>query len=650
MRVRHLLNSFSLSLFIGALALSGPARTDILDIAIEVVKPELAPAKPLLKCMIGGTAAATCIKQAAVQQGKEQIDQTKQDIQNDPDFKEVIEVYQYASSQQWAKLVAKVGVTAACAAFAIPGSNILCDEFSGELVNATAFVADQGATVVNDVGKTVGKLIESGVATFSCALGFDCPQEQDPTTYLVVLDQGGGQYSIKKWDLAEVWKIDYVARIGEGIKARISDHRHLERMIASDPPTRYANVVYSYDDDALGSHSVHEREHQMFLEGAGDVNQTGLFPRAFMPYGKEMNAQWIVLVNKATAESLADTANTFTQSSDNYMNTVRPEFAAMYFDAAFTKMKGWGRNIVNKCRLEVENPARALPMWAAGAKQAHDDGSYGPATLIANEGAAKWLKVTDWCKTIFLPALTKDVGKRKEFYSNALKMGCEYKENHERGLNCAAEVSSGKFSLISGGLKQCYNAYSPLGKKYCKAIVPREMAPAEPDSEPAMIEAKPNLSEQADQPETQILAPIKPIHKRPALIKRTAPRALEPTEPDPEILEAQPDQPDTQILAPMEPIQKRPALIKRIAPRALEPIEPDPAILEAQPDQSETQILVPMEPVEERPAPAIAKSTLCRFTSGPRADETQDYAPMAPIPVGSNCQDARGSFGIVVAE
>jgi hypothetical protein len=49
-----------------------------------------------------------------------------------------------------------------------------------------------------------------------------------------------------------------------------------------------------------------------------------------------------------------------------------------------------------------------------------------------------------------------------------------------------------------------------------------------------------------------------------------------------------------------------------------------------------------------RPAPAVQKSTICRFTSGPRAGQDQDYAPMAPIPVGSNCQDGRGSVGSVV--
>jgi hypothetical protein len=42
-------------------------------------------------------------------------------------------------------------------------------------------------------------------------------------------------------------------------------------------------------------------------------------------------------------------------------------------------------------------------------------------------------------------------------------------------------------------------------------------------------------------------------------------------------------------------------------------------------------------------------STLCRFDRGPRAGQIQDYAPMAPLPIGSGCQDGAGSTGWVVA-
>ena len=43
------------------------------------------------------------------------------------------------------------------------------------------------------------------------------------------------------------------------------------------------------------------------------------------------------------------------------------------------------------------------------------------------------------------------------------------------------------------------------------------------------------------------------------------------------------------------------------------------------------------------------KSTLCRFTSGPRRGETQDFAPREPLPVGSTCNDGQGSVGRIVA-
>jgi hypothetical protein len=42
-------------------------------------------------------------------------------------------------------------------------------------------------------------------------------------------------------------------------------------------------------------------------------------------------------------------------------------------------------------------------------------------------------------------------------------------------------------------------------------------------------------------------------------------------------------------------------------------------------------------------------TTLCRFTVGPRLSQIQDYAPMQGIPVGSPCQDGMGSYGMAAA-
>jgi hypothetical protein len=53
--------------------------------------------------------------------------------------------------------------------------------------------------------------------------------------------------------------------------------------------------------------------------------------------------------------------------------------------------------------------------------------------------------------------------------------------------------------------------------------------------------------------------------------------------------------------------------------------------------------------VDRAEAQPTQTSTLCKFTSGPRTGQTQDYAPQAPLPVGTPCQDGAGSFGTVVA-
>jgi hypothetical protein len=88
-------------------------------------------------------------------------------------------------------------------------------------------------------------------------------------------------------------------------------------------------------------------------------------------------------------------------------------------------------------------------------------------------------------------------------------------------------------------------------------------------------------------------------------------------------------------------------------PRPMEPAAPPaPQVTPMRPLQP-MQPIRPMQPrpapIAPTPAPVAETSTLCRFTAGRRAGETQDYAPMAPIPVGSFCQDGQGSTGVVVA-
>src|SRR5260221_9440976 len=51
----------------------------------------------------------------------------------------------------------------------------------------------------------------------------------------------------------------------------------------------------------------------------------------------------------------------------------------------------------------------------------------------------------------------------------------------------------------------------------------------------------------------------------------------------------------------------------------------------------------------ERPPVNNELSTICKFETGPRAGQTQDYAPQPAIAVGRRCEDGQGSFGNVVS-
>jgi|SRR3954468_3577792 hypothetical protein len=45
------------------------------------------------------------------------------------------------------------------------------------------------------------------------------------------------------------------------------------------------------------------------------------------------------------------------------------------------------------------------------------------------------------------------------------------------------------------------------------------------------------------------------------------------------------------------------------------------------------------------------RSFLCKFTSGPRAGQVQDYTgnPQGPLPVGTPCQDGISSWGVIIS-
>jgi hypothetical protein len=79
------------------------------------------------------------------------------------------------------------------------------------------------------------------------------------------------------------------------------------------------------------------------------------------------------------------------------------------------------------------------------------------------------------------------------------------------------------------------------------------------------------------------------------------------------------------------------------------PMAPIPVGSPCTDGQNSTGVVIPMTGAGPSPGPGNSgMSTICQFNSGPRTGQKQNYAPMAPIPVGSSCTDGQGSNGVVV--
>lgn len=141
----------------------------------------------------------------------------------------------------------------------------------------------------------------------------------------------------------------------------------------------------------------------------------------------------------------------------------------------------------------------------------------------------------------------------------------------------------------------------------------------------------------AEQVELAKIRMAKQGHSTPVVIFTAMPKFPAPTAPPP-LMQGRTGLPTSAFPPPAAPTRSAPAPA------------PDPAPPPVTQGRTRIPNLVFPPAVTPRGAPAVMKSTLCSFNSGPRAGQVQDYAPMAPIPVGSNCQDARGSFGTVVAQ
>lgn len=421
---------------VAAALLAAPTATaDVLDIAIAIIKPELKPAKPVLLCAIAGKPVLDCAKA-----------QGMAELVNEPRVQDVLEAYGYANNKQWAKLISKVGVTAACTAFDIPAKDIFCDEYSKYVVQYGAKIVEAHAVVAKEVGGAVSKLVADGASLVTCAVGFSCPSNKpDPNRYSVKV--GGIDYSLVKFNLDQMWRDCYANRIEEGVSARIADPWTFNRMVAA-PSTRMGNLL-RMDTDALGHQCIVkiEKDEGLFLE----EQKLGLYATAWDPYAAQMNPKWRDMIFGVAAGKLETTADLFLKSTDNWLKVRSGFIAQNKWDVPL--LKGVFEGEVAECARAVELPASSVAMWSENAK------TTGDSTPLEGISAPQWTaKIRGWCAREYVPVLRSQIEPRLAAREKAVAGGCTPRP--EGGLSCPIIISG-----VNGpsGADQCKIAYSGRG-------------------------------------------------------------------------------------------------------------------------------------------------------------------------------------------
>jgi hypothetical protein len=499
--------------FATILGFGSPAHADIVDTAIEIIKPELKPARPVIDCAIAGQNIATC----AVSQGRAEL-------AGDPYVQDIMLVIRYAKDEDWPRLISKVGVTAACTAFDIPGKQIVCDEFAKEVVAVGAAIIEAHAVVAQEVGATVANFIKEGAQLITCAVGFSCPSTAQDPNYFTVSIPGQGSQLIRKYNLDQFWTECYASRVEEGIQARIAYPAKFSRMVHA-PVTRDPANGYWAHPDALGERCIAKA---MVAQGLTYFEQQKSFHTyGWDPYAAQMNPRWRDMVFAATAELLSDQSDGFNASSQNWLNLRATVVAQNTWDAPPTlHAPGTPRppnSEIVECVRAVELPAAAVINWSRNAT------AVGDATVLSGTPATAWAgRVQGWCVREYEPTLNAKKLARRDARDKAIAGGCV---RDGAGLICPQPPAN---SVVLSALGQCQVAYSgrvnACRVSQSRAANPGAAGPGVPapgqSREAAPAEATPSLRSRL----SRIPVIITPQQSRPPESTEPAPAEPAPTE------------------------------------------------------------------------------------------------------------------------
>jgi len=462
-RIRAVL-TLSLAITLGSASTPAPAlsQNELIDLAIEAVNPNLKPARPVIVCVIGGTSVDACVKNYALAQGSQQVNEQLDDIDR------IVRVYNLAKSGNMPGLVSTVGVTVACMTFGeLPGAALVCNEYAAKLAAAGEYAVKATGEIVGPAGQAALNWIGQQASRFGCAIGFSCPRQKDPNTYVVNMGSHGS-FAIAKFNLTAIWQQDYVPRVDEAIKSRIGDPAHYKAMLAE---VNYGAPATWLSQDQLGWETINKLTGELSIED----RPIGIYPIAFAPFQHELNQRFAAIVNQRAADLVEASADRFGKTSESWMQLRLPIKAEALFDSAAPSISRSAalREAVNECRRNVEDPNFSLFRWALSGAAVGDN------TQLDGAIPAQWAGKRQWCTTNFLPVLKLEIQDRRAHFDQALALGCARLPNGTKGLSCPG-FTAGSPVASGSAMSHCVAAYKGSAKIYCQSNGSATVAPVRP--------------------------------------------------------------------------------------------------------------------------------------------------------------------------
>lgn len=429
----------------------------LLELAIDLVNPDLQPFRPAILCTVKGGTLESCA-----------TGQAKAELEKNDDYQRITKAYGLARDKKYAALVSQFGVAAVCTTFSgVPGTEIVCSEFGQKIAEAGEYALNKAGQIVTPAGNAALQWISKNAGKFGCAIGFYCPKETNPNEYLVDLGPAGS-FSLNKFDLKAIWLNDYQPRIKEGILARTADSEQWKRMML--PAMTYHDRYLLLDQ--LGAKSVNKLAGENCCEGP-----EWLYKAAFEPFQKELNGAFADIVFKAAASEQVDAADRFAQSTGNLLKIKLPVMAEELFDRDLPSivMVSKRRILSKDCYRTVILPTHGLRRWAEIGLE------IGDSTPVNGKGPDSWAKIGNWCDAVLVPALDKEIAERKAARAKALAGGCTSRPGGAKGLVCPPMRVGGLLSL-AGPMASCHRAYRGSEAAYC---IPSAARAATPVIQPA---------------------------------------------------------------------------------------------------------------------------------------------------------------------